>query len=220
MPSSRDPGGSLVSVTRCITPWSLHLLPPHHGEIPELWRPRPAHAQTPSAQCPPGHWSRSRCPKRSQLWAGAETWPRLVPVQLRSVFTTLESSQCGRGQSTDKFHCVKPAHLIPGSVPRCAKSAISLRGQLGSGCQQRDAPMTLPAAWRVRPWPAQQPRDGPGRIGPWKPVQTRAPGLVAERDSKHRRPRIGSPSVHSWLCWLLCAFLGLSFHIAFICKPG
>lgn len=56
----------------------------------------------------------------------AETWPYLVPGSLNStLFAALESSQCGRGQSTNKFRSVKPAHLIQGSIPHHDEAVIS-----------------------------------------------------------------------------------------------
>lgn len=53
-------------------------------------------------------------------------WLRLAPGPLNStLFTALESFQRGRGQSTNKFRSVKPAHLIQRSIFHHREAVIS-----------------------------------------------------------------------------------------------
>lgn len=51
-------------------------------------------------------------------------WLWQEPLQFHSVCSALESSQCGRGQSTNKFRSVQPAHLIQDSIPHHGKAVI------------------------------------------------------------------------------------------------
>lgn len=131
-----------------------------------------------------------------------EMWPCLEPGSLNStLFTALESSQCGRGQSTNKFRSVKPAHLIQGSIPHHDEAVIS-RQPPSRQRQPGARALFITHMLQVQPGSrglcgleyGKRDKAGQGSGIPWR--QEFCPANIVQRGPEHRSLRTVRPEFH------------------------
>lgn len=144
-------------------------------------------------------------------------WLCSAPGSLNStLFTALESSQCGRGQSTNKFRSVKPAHLIQGSIPHHDKAVISCQPP---SRRRLPEPGLSSLHHMLQVHPGSRGLCGleygkRGRAGQREPMEMRFyPANAVQRGSEHRALRTEKTQVSfPPLPVTLSLFLGISLH--------